>query len=77
MPSRAAGLAGGLIALALRRARPELSVVLIEQDEVLGGNHRWSWFATDLPDGGEALLAPFRKTEWAGYDVRFPGATGR
>ncbi|WBY16458.1 lycopene beta-cyclase CrtY [Erythrobacteraceae bacterium WH01K] len=66
------GLAGGLIALALRRARPELSVALIERGDAMGGNHRWSWFASDLPDGGEALLAPFRKTAWQGYDVRFP-----
>lgn len=67
------GLAGGLIALALRRLRPELSVMMIEQGEVLGGNHRWSWFASDLaaPDSA-ALMAAFRTTEWQGYDVRFP-----
>ncbi|MDC0886304.1 lycopene beta-cyclase CrtY, partial [Altererythrobacter sp.] len=67
------GLSGGLIALALRKARPELDVRLIEADEVLGGNHRWSWFASDLTAFGTSLLAPFRKSEWHGYDVRFPG----
>jgi lycopene beta-cyclase len=68
------GLAGGLIALALRRARPDLSVVLIEADEDLGGNHRWSWFASDLSPLGDALLAGFRRSEWdGGYDVSFPG----
>lgn len=68
------GLSGGLIALALRQHRPDLSSCLIECGETLGGNHRWSWFDTDLPDGGEALLAPFRQTVWdQGYDVRFPG----
>tara|TARA_A100001391_G_scaffold83275_1_gene54489 strand:- start:30045 stop:31241 length:1197 start_codon:yes stop_codon:yes gene_type:complete len=67
------GLAGGLIALAVTQARPDLSLRLIEAGAQLGGNHRWSWFASDLPAGGEALLAPFRTTEWdAGYDVRFP-----
>ncbi|MFN5901348.1 MAG: lycopene cyclase family protein, partial [Novosphingobium sp.] len=35
------GLAGGLIALALRRDRPDLDVVLIEGGEAIGGNHRW------------------------------------
>ena len=54
------GLAGGLIALALRRADPSLTVLLVEAEETLGGNHRWSWFESDLPEGGEALLAPFR-----------------
>jgi len=68
------GLAGGLIALALRRARPELSVVLVEQGEAPGGNHRWSWFASDLDPAGAELLSTIRKTEWdGGYDVRFPG----
>ena len=66
------GLAGGLIALALRRARPELSVHLYEAGPMLGGNHRWSWFDSDLDDAGTALLAPFRKVRWQGYDVQFP-----
>jgi lycopene beta-cyclase len=66
------GLAGGLIALALRQARPELSVRLYEAGPVLGGNHRWSWFDGDLDERGHALLAPFRKIRWRGYSVRFP-----
>jgi lycopene beta-cyclase len=67
------GLAGGLLALALAAKRPELPVALIEAGPELGGNHRWSWFATDLVKGGEELLAPVRKVEWdGGYDVRFP-----
>ncbi len=67
------GLAGGLIALALQRARPDLSVVMIEQGASLGGNHRWSWFASDLTSEGAQLLARFRKVEWStGYQVAFP-----
>ncbi|WP_137679916.1 lycopene beta-cyclase CrtY [Aurantiacibacter suaedae] len=67
------GLAGGLIALAVTQARPDLALRLIEAGAQPGGNHRWSWFASDLPAGGEALLAPFKKTVWNdGYDVRFP-----
>lgn len=68
------GLAGGLTALALHRARPDLAIVLVEAGESLGGNHRWSWFASDLSPEGEALLEGFRRSEWeVGYDVRFPG----
>jgi lycopene beta-cyclase len=67
------GLAGGLTALALARARPEKAVILIEGGESLGGNHRWSWFASDLSPAGAELLANFRTTEWdEGYDVAFP-----
>ena len=67
------GLSGGLIALALRRLRPELDVVLLEAGQNLGGNHRWSWFATDLNGPGADLVATMRTTRWnAGYDVAFP-----
>lgn len=66
------GLAGGLIALALHRARPELRLALVESGPSLGSNHRWSWFASDLDAQGEALLAGFRNAAWDGYEVRFP-----
>ncbi|MBT8388208.1 MAG: lycopene beta-cyclase CrtY [Altererythrobacter sp.] len=67
------GLAGGLIALALHRAHPEMRFQLIEAGAALGGHHRWSWFDSDLPEGGHALLAGFAKTEWNdGYEVAFP-----
>ena len=67
------GLAGGLIALALFRRNPDLNISLIEQGATLGGNHRWSWFESDLGGAADELLAPFPSTQWdAGYDVRFP-----
>lgn len=66
------GLAGGLIALALAKLRPELRVVVVERDERLGGNHVWSFFATDLPEGGTALVEPLIAARWADYEVRFP-----
>lgn len=72
------GLAGGLIALALRQRRPDVTVRLIEAGAALGGNHRWSWFESDLPAGGTALLDPFPAARWDdGYDVAFPGFTRR
>ena len=40
------GLAGGLIALALRRQRPDLDVRIVESGTRLGGNHLWSFFAS-------------------------------
>ncbi len=66
------GLAGGLIALALVQRRPELRIRLFESGTKLGGNHRWSWFKSDLDDKAQALLAPFRKCEWDNYMVGFP-----
>ena len=66
------GLAGGLIALALHWRRPDLKLRLIEAGDALGGNHRWSWFDSDLDEAGRALMAAFPAESWDGYDVRFP-----
>lgn len=66
------GLAGGLIALALRKSRPDVSLLLVEQDEALGGNHVWSFFGSDVGKTGRALLAPMVEAGWSGYAVRFP-----
>lgn len=67
------GLAGGLIALALQRARPEFRIRVIEAGRTIGGNHRWSWFDSDLTDEGRTLLSAFRQTDWEdGYEVKFP-----
>jgi len=66
------GLAGGLIALALAKFRPELRVVIVERGERLGGNHVWSFFATDLPKDGATLVDPLVVARWDDYEVRFP-----
>lgn len=66
------GLAGGLIALALRKARPDCQLVLVEQDHVLGGNHVWSFFGSDVGKAGRDLLAAMVDGAWSGYSVRFP-----
>lgn len=68
------GLAGGLIALAVQRAHPAVSLALIEADGSFGGNHRWSWFEGDLGPDAEELLGQFALTAWqGGHCVRFPG----
>ena len=72
------GLAGGLTALAVQRARPALSVALIEAADCFGGNHRWSWFEGDLGTAAQALLDCFPQARWSGgYSVRFPGVERR
>ncbi|MBB4857270.1 lycopene beta-cyclase [Novosphingobium chloroacetimidivorans] len=65
------GLSGGLIALALAARRPELRVTLFEAGTRCGGDHVWSYFASDLGDGAE-LLEPLVAARWDGYFVRFP-----
>lgn len=67
------GLAGGLIALALAARRPDLRVTVIERGGRLGGEHVWSFFASDLSLEAQALVEPLIAARWDGYDVRFPG----
>jgi len=67
------GLAGGLAALALTRRRPDLCLRVVEEGPAPGGNHRWSWFASDLSPEGTALMDAFPQARWkGGYDVAFP-----
>lgn len=67
-----AGLAGGLIALALGRRRPDLSILLIDSGDRIGGHHIWSFFERDIPPEHRWLLAPLVCHSWQGYDVAFP-----
>lgn len=66
------GLAGGLIALALHRAQPELKLLVVEAGAALGGNHVWSFFEGDVDAPGMELVAPFISHRWDDYEVRFP-----
>jgi len=67
------GLAGGLIALALARLRPELRLAVIERGPTFGGNHVWSCFASDVAEADRWLVDPLVEAEWPQYEVRFPG----
>ncbi len=66
------GLAGGLIALALAERRPALDVRLIEGGEAIGGNHLWSFYASDVGVGDEWIVAPLIGHRWPAHRVRFP-----
>jgi lycopene beta-cyclase len=66
------GLAGGLTALALAEARPELKMLLVEAGERLGGNHVWSFFDSDVAAQDQALIDPLVVHRWSGYDIAFP-----
>jgi lycopene beta-cyclase len=67
------GLAGGLIALALAARRPDCDVRLIEGSARIGGNHIWSFFASDVAPADRWLVAPLISHRWTRYDVAFPG----
>jgi lycopene beta-cyclase len=67
------GLANGLIALRLRLLRPELRVLVLEQEDKPGGNHTWSFHASDLTSAQRAWTAPLASMRWPCYRVAFPG----
>lgn len=69
------GLANGLIALALLERRPDVSFLVVEAEEQLGGEHTWSFHAADLAGDGqsaEALVAPLVSYRWPAQQVIFP-----
>ncbi|MBW4331937.1 lycopene beta-cyclase CrtY [Stakelama sp. CBK3Z-3] len=66
------GLSGALIALALKKKRPDINLRLIESTGRIGGNHLWSFFASDIGDADRWLVAPLISHGWTGYDVHFP-----
>lgn len=67
------GLANGLIARRLSQAHPELRVLLLEAGAALGGNHTWSFHASDLTPAQRAWIAPCVVHRWPAHDVLFPG----
>ena len=66
------GLAGALFAMALARRRPDVTLRLIERSDRIGGNHLWSFFASDIADGDRWLVAPLVSHGWTKYEVAFP-----
>jgi lycopene beta-cyclase len=66
------GLAGCLIALAISKKRPDCDVRIIEAGAVLGGNHLWSFFDTDIAPAHRWLVEPLICYRWTGYDIAFP-----
>lgn len=66
------GLAGCLAALAMARLRPEVDLLLVEEQDMLGGQHVWSFFDTDVSAGGRALVEPLVVRRWTDHEVRFP-----
>jgi lycopene beta-cyclase len=69
------GLAGSLLAWRLKQRRPDLRVSVIEGGPQLGGNHTWSFFASDLTAEQNAWIDPLIVHRWPAYEVRFPKRT--
>jgi lycopene beta-cyclase len=65
------GLQNSLILLALAERQPAASILLLEREDVLGGNHIWSFQALDLPASAMSWAAPLVEYRWPGYQLHF------
>ena len=68
-----AGLAGGLVALALARRHPGLDIRLIDGADRVGGNHLWSFFVGDVAPADRWIVAPLVSHAWPAHRVAFAG----
>lgn len=71
------GLANSLIAWRLAERRPGVDITLLEQGEALGGNHTWSYHASDLAAQALAWMRPLVAASWDAQEVRFPAYSRR
>ncbi|VWX63551.1 Lycopene cyclase [Burkholderiales bacterium 8X] len=71
------GLANGLIAWRLAKARPQLRILVLESGPTLGGNHTWSFHTEDLDEAQRAWIEPLVCHRWPGHEVIFPGRRRR
>ena len=67
------GVAGSLAALAMARARPDVSILLVEEDEAFGGEHDLGFFESDIGGSDRWLAEPLIGKRWPGYYLAFPG----
>ncbi|MBK1693343.1 lycopene cyclase [Chromatium weissei] len=65
------GLQNALILLALAERQPQASVLLLERDTALGGNHIWSFQALDVPESTRSWTAQLVEYCWPGYQLYF------
>ena len=66
------GLANGLIADRLADKRPEIRILIIEAGQKLGGDHTWSYHASDVSEAQDAWLRTIGQFAWPTQEVRFP-----
>src|SRR5689334_19980151 len=67
------GLQNALLALSVLHRDPRAPLVLIEREDRLGGNHTWSFHASDVPSSVAPLLETLVTGRWGGHTVAFPG----
>jgi lycopene beta-cyclase len=65
------GLQNSLIALSLRRIRPQARVAMVERAERFGGNHLWCFHGSDVSDPVRRALGSAVTRRWSRSRVQF------
>ncbi|MEM6468219.1 MAG: lycopene beta-cyclase CrtY [Planctomycetota bacterium] len=67
------GLQSGLIALALRHYRPDVSIAIVERSSRIAGNHTWSFHTSDISERSGAWMQQLKQHAWDSYSIRVGG----
>ncbi len=67
------GVAGSLAAIALARLRPDVPLMIVEEQEHFGGERFHYLFDEEQSEAERALIAPIVEHRWPGFYVNFPG----
>ena len=67
------GLQGCLLAYGIRKLQPQSSVLLVERQPTLCGNHTWSFHRTDLNATTWSWLEPLVDKYWSSYRIQIGG----
>ena len=71
------GLSASLIALRLKRGRPNLKIVMLERQTRIGGEHTWCHFAADVSPGHRRVAGPADRPRVAGVRGEVSGPSAR
>lgn len=66
------GLANGLAAYRLAMAKPQTKMLVLEEQQTLGGHHTWCFHESDLAGLPTPWPRDLADQSWDSYDVRFP-----
>jgi len=67
-----AGLSGLMTVWRCLDLNPDLTAMVIEASESIGGDHTWSFNMTDIAPQLRDWIKPFIAYHWDRYDVKFP-----
>jgi len=67
------GLAACMAALAVKRLRPDVPLLVVEEGKSFGGAGYRSFADAELGPEGAALIGPLAVERWPGFYVAFPG----